>query len=481
MAKAKKARTSQDIPSGIRTRVVDVMDSLGGDDFAYYNIDPKSIRVGTAKAKIKYYMKVLVAKSNRDLATSQVAGELKKKDIGHIVSGNTIDVSVSDGDLSAGIIRLDIKPSGGGSGAGAAETAKNEAGQALFCALRWSRTSHLTKENWSQENLESVLSNCDLKATGKNLTVNTLLQVAPIWIESHVKGANLLYEKYANASKTYGFHRGSSLVSRIEDVWKKCNKASDSYFSDINKWSPADIYLVSNDFVGKGIEDLETSSTLEVLNAKMSQYFKSGDLIGVSLKKIESGNGSHSVKNDPGKLKDTSAVSYKGFDSNFDSIDLYVQWGSGPKDKIQFRNTAGDKKQQWQGEIKGLSAAQGKIGGGVVDGILRRLKFGDLGIKTNHQGVKNLTHPDSRNGKDVTKDIFNGSKNYNLPGFKDNKQTLTDIAYKSHSWRYSNYINLKLLDIITGLNKDDQDKLIQAFYFYAASQSGLSAIYAKIE
>ena len=52
-----------------------------------------------------------------------------------------------------------------GSGGGSDETAKNESTQALFCALRWSRTQDLSKDNWSMSDLETVLPNCDINPT----------------------------------------------------------------------------------------------------------------------------------------------------------------------------------------------------------------------------------------------------------------------------------------------------------------------------
>ena len=127
MVRAKQLRTSNTIPPEIRPRVIQVMDSLGGDDFAYFNIDPKSIKIGSDRAKIKFYMKVLVNSSSRDIATSSVAGELTKRRVGHTVNGNQINIQVNEGDAND-IIRLDIKPHGGGSGGGSDVTAKAESG-----------------------------------------------------------------------------------------------------------------------------------------------------------------------------------------------------------------------------------------------------------------------------------------------------------------------------------------------------------------
>jgi hypothetical protein len=269
------------------------------------------------------------------------------------------------------------------------------------------------------------------------------------------------------------------LVSKIEEVYKECNKGSGSYFSDINKWSPADIYLVSNDF---DTSEFDNISTLEVLNAKMKELFNSNKLIGISLKKITSNTAHYSVKNldSNTRTKKTGDVEYRGYSSTFDSIDLYVKWGIGANDRIQFRNTGGDKL-QWQGEIKGTSAAQGKVGGGVVDSILNNLGHSTLDLKTGHDELKRKTSPDYFDAAKISKEIFDFCVRFNITGFNNQPQFLDKIGMQSHSWRYSKYINLKLLDIIEGMTSEQKTEFVQSLYFYAASQSKLSAVYAKVE
>jgi hypothetical protein len=494
--------TSAPILSGnLKKKVLEVMNCLGGDNFACYNID--KVNVGTERAKIKFYMKVLVRKSNRDLATNQVIAELTKNNITYIRDDYVIDVPLDPSDAAAGDkIRLEVKPTQGGSGAGAVETAKNESAQALFCALRWSRSQDLTLNNWSFEDLQTVYNaNCDLNPTSLwSNDIEVLLTVNPKWIESHVKGANLIYSHINSSGKSYTFHRGSSLVKQIEKTFSRCDKAypGGKNFSDLNKWSPADIYIVSNDFLSSGLSQLVESPTLEVLNQRMQEYFDSKDLIGISLKKIETGNGRWSVKNHKNIPKDVSQVMFRGLEGTFKSIDIYVKWGPAPQDRIQFRNTGSSFS--WQGEIKGLSAAQGKIGGGIVDGYVEKLFPGkSLGVKSGNTTLKTKTHPTGASvsdRKNVTDEIFDMCKSLKSPGFLndfvDDPQTKVNIslgtpdpqaskAESGHSWRYSKYIGLKLAKIINGLNSEQKDKLVRAWYYYAASQSDLSAVYAKVE
>ncbi len=115
--RAKKARTTNVISNDVRPMLLKIMDSLGGDSFAYYNIDPKSIKIGTERSKIKFYMKVLVSQSSRTEATNKVKKALESRNVPHNPDAgeNTIEVDVVTGDPTKGIIRLDIKPTKGGS------------------------------------------------------------------------------------------------------------------------------------------------------------------------------------------------------------------------------------------------------------------------------------------------------------------------------------------------------------------------------
>jgi len=271
-------------------------------------------------------------------------------------------------------------------------------------------------------------------------------------------------------------------VKKIEAAWKKCNIANNRYFSDINKWNPADIWLMTNEFVANQLSTLEEATTLETLNAKLQKYYDSGDCIGVSLKQITQGTGNWDLINNQGSLKDIDKVQFRGIHGTYDSIDFYIKWGVGGKDDIQFRNTAGDKKLQWQGEIKGVSAAQGKVGGGILDGILDKLGHTMIGVKNQHQRLKNATNPNSRqHAQGMSKTIYDKAKVHKLSGFKDDVNLISEIANESHSWRYSNYINYKLLDLVKSMSEEQKHKFVQAVYFYAASQSDLSSIHAKIK
>ena len=374
-------------------------------------------------------------------------------------------------------IRLIYKQKGNtGSGGGAEATRLTESAQCVYAAIAFGLRRHITSND---------VTSANVNAYGKEFITDEKIEkilndLNDVWIASCVLGAKKLWDKFKNKG-TYTFNRGSAAVNKIEGNFKRVKK-NEKVRMDINKWNPADIWLMTNEFVANQLSTLEEATTLETLNAKLQKYYDSGDCIGVSLKQITQGTGNWDLINNQGSLKDIDKVQFRGIHGTYDSIDFYIKWGVGGKDDIQFRNTAGDKKLQWQGEIKGVSAAQGKVGGGILDGILNKLGHTMIGVKNQHQRLKNATNPNSRqHAQGMSKTIYDKAKVHKLSGFKDDVNLISEIANESHSWRYSNYINYKLLDLVKSMSEEQKHKFVQAVYFYAASQSDLSSIHAKIK
>ena len=73
-------------------------------------------------------------------------------------------------------------------------------------------------------------------------------------------------------------------------------KKNVGWYGDVNKWSPADIYLMSRGF---DPSVLLNENTFAGLNASMYNLLMEEKLIGVSLKKIETPKGSISNINFP--------------------------------------------------------------------------------------------------------------------------------------------------------------------------------------
>ena len=92
-----------------------------------------------------------------------------------------------------------------------------------------------------------------------------------------------LYDKFSNL-KGVKFHRGGKVVNHIENQFKRI-KRIEKVRMDINKWSPADIYVTTPEYDSKCLED---EQSIRGLNQCMNERINPQDpkMFGVSLKKM---------------------------------------------------------------------------------------------------------------------------------------------------------------------------------------------------
>lgn len=354
-------------------------------------------------------------------------------------------------------------PKGGGSGAGAALTKLTEASQALYCALAFHvNNGKIDAGDNSPENLTRAAQWAD---TDEKL--NSMINDLPDdWIQSCIVGANKLYSRF-HGSGNFTFHRGSKTVDKIEKhAWSIIK--NEGAFGNLNKWSPADIYIISDDF---DINTITSETTLRGLNNAMFTNLKENKLIGVSLKKITSSTGRLDEMNFPrsGKVID---VNYSEFTSTLTAMDAYLVFNKG---KVQFRSFGGDVSLSgWQGEMKGASANQGKISLGPLNFILKR--HGVTQLPTSNESARLAT----ANTEKHAKDIESMMKKLGIINQSDN--ALLTIMHNTPKWRYSKYLCLKLgmtMKAITSQEKKDQ--VMEDIYLYASSQATYSAPYLKLQ
>jgi len=263
----------------------------------------------------------------------------------------------------------DIKKSamfggGKGSGGGAEQTAAAECAQciyasAIFGGERLSVGDEIPSIEWSKYS-----SNFDVDMSLDQ--VESLLNQG--WWDSSISIGN---EMKKNIKGTYVFHRGSSFVNEINTLFKNLNKAEKPKpFADINKWNPADIWAVKS---GSSF-DFNKHSTLGEFTNELKELYGSGDLIGISLKKVTSDRVTVVENNNDGFIRRPTI--YGGYDAQndnkfFNSKDYYIYLGpKNDKNKMQLRTFS--EASSWQGEVKGKTAAAGKIGGGVLEAIMVR-------------------------------------------------------------------------------------------------------------
>lgn len=257
---------------------------------------------------------------------------------------------------------------GRGSGGGAENTDITECLQCIYCSEIFNGTKP------DDINLKT-LKTSDFEIDTDMVKIEAAADEG--WVESSVLIAQKLKSNLRGTN--YTFHKGSTLVNDIESKFKALNK-TEKAFRNLNKWNPADIWAVKKGFV----PNFSQFETLGEFNNYFKEMYDAQNLVGVSLKKA-SGSVTVVENNTTGFIR--RPVQFAGYQlykrTFFGSKDIYITMkGAGQMQLRTFGNF------QFQGEIKGKSAAAGKIGGGVILAILSKVK-GVTTTKTNNQ-VKSL-------------------------------------------------------------------------------------------
>ena len=403
---------------------------------------------------------IRVITGDRDGARAEIQGILDKNRIKYgPAPASKSSFTGTQVDTPSGNVQLIYKKKGGsaGSGAGAALTKLTEASQCLYAAIAFGLKRHITNADVTEANAKKFSSMFDTDEK----TDSMLNDLPDIWIASCTLGANKLWDTFGGKGK-FVFHRGSKTVDRIENNFKRIKKL-EGVRMDLNKWSPADIYIVSDKF---DITCLDEEKTILGLNQCMQERIENNTLIGVSLKKIM-GTAKIDLKNVFKDMKTTKK--YEGYTYSDTSMDGYINISGGTR--IQFRSFGGPSSLTgWQGEVKGSQANQGKISLGPVNMILK-----NHGIKViPTDAAKKVKSKDAS----VYADILEGYKKYSKAG----REKVSDTVMKApDSWLYSKLQVTQLLDRIEGVKGDKRNQLVEDLYLYASSQSKYSAAYYKLE
>jgi hypothetical protein len=349
------------------------------------------------------------------------------------------------------------------SGAGSEITALAESLQAYACATRQFLAEDLV--DVSQITLKTIAdADCDrtLKQCLAGLDEN--------WFKSVISTANQIFVDVpgAKTGKRYKFYRGGSFVNSIYDEWRRMK--SGSGISGDDKWNPADIWMAKKDF------NLQTGfPTLRDYNFYIYNEFAEKRLIGISLKKLAPGSSAHAKIFNSGKPLTAKFTGIKLGLNMTDSKDIYIQYKSeGKEGEVQLRNfSSRPQPSSWQGEIKGKTAAGGKIGGGI---IMEGAK--DVGIRSAKLMMPNQT-PIERPTESDFKQFATMFKE--LSGSKEKLDKLISQAKNGHrvdkTWWMSKYIGLHL--VYTVLKEKKMDDLCAYIFQYASSATKNSSIFIK--
>jgi len=398
------------------------------------------------------------------------------------------------------VIRVLIKPYGGGSGGGAAKTKVQEVGQALFLAIRYMKGKDLECHPTSPK---KCLTDDDYEAgmkfvKGPGVTIQEIQGLEQKWHDAFILGANKIAKEVKGTG--WEFVRGDNQVEdAISAAFNRCKKSQGAPENE-DKWNPSDIWMVKNK--NKIVTELNKENTIDCLNNFINQAFsptaiknKSGkdvaprSLIGISLKKLGP-TARWEVMNEVGKnqLQKAGKVNFEkgktlGELTAFSAMDVYFVYlstGNKRQGSFQARNFGGDKKGQWQFELKGEFAAQGKIKGAVMRKLLRDAKFKNIPDEPSFNDCK----PDASDGTKtkITNEIYKLMNS--LPTTpKDWTGTETDkkaaIRSKDASWRFSKLAGLRFLDWLMSSGVD-ADRAMKEMYLYASSQTDKSSVFYKV-
>lgn len=341
---------------------------------------------------------------------------------------------------------------GAGSGGGAAQTAIQESCQCAVNALAQKIGSDITPKDLTPDNLKSIAK--DINTTSSIEDIIYFIQNSPGWANTFVNTAKMLV---GYAGTGFEFHRGSEFVDRIYQAWRTVRKANGWKIQN-DKWNPSDIWIVSP--AVKNIQ-FKTDSIAE-LNNQMVELFDERKLLGASLKKL----GPESKLTVRARQLQSEKDEYASSIVSPTSKDAYINFKSNAKMQLRTFSTDGSS---FQGELKGKTASQGKIGGGVLKMLLSKNGAGDIPAQ-NEALKKAVDLSDS-----FVQEFIELAKRFG--GFDI---TAEELKEKSTDWISSKYQALCVIRVLETGDKDKVTDAITDIVNYAGSQSSISSVHLKV-
>lgn len=289
------------------------------------------------------------------------------------------------------------------------------------------------------------------------------------WISSSIVVADTL-SRYLNGVYEVHQRSGSKFENRISTAAKKLIKQS-GHVMGIDKWNPADIWLVKPEFANT---DFSKFDSIIELNTWILDKFEKKQVIAVSLKQV----GSRAKVQEFNKGIQETPENFQGFDVGKTgfvgglAINLHFDSGS-----MIVRNFG--RPESVSGEINGKLAQGGKVGSGPLFNIIRRI---DKRFKTpSHQEITNMIDNDI---KKVYSYLYaametldpSTARKYTLNEFIDEVEKKTNkMNYIISRWQTSD-----ILMSIRAMNQEQKNDLIQAALSYASSSTEISSVFYKV-
>ena len=389
-------------------------------------------------------------------------GDITNKSLAGTFGGTQIDTF----DLKR--IRLRYKePQGGGARGGTRIANLGEGSQCIYAAVAFGLGKNITQRDITKTNIEKYKKKFDIDST-----VDEILDDLPeIWMNSSILGANKLFDKFFKVNGKFTFHKGSKnagskIVGKINELFQKFKK-DEGLSLNINKWNPADFWLVSSEF---DIKILEEEKTMEGFNQQVQKQLLNNKLIGISLKQM-GGKATLTINNVERNKK--YEKKYSGYEFSNKSLDGYIKLTG--NSKLQFRATQGPTNLTgWQGEIQGGLAAGGKISLGPFNMLLRAHDIKE--IPTN--AAKRVINEPDEVYKEISYGLekFGNMKKAEITKFKTNKIVTNQYLYS----KLQVVQLIKIFEVTLKQKKKLRDQLAEDMFLYAASLSKYSSAFYKL-
>tara|TARA_X000001316_G_C921995_1_gene36705 strand:+ start:1266 stop:2567 length:1302 start_codon:yes stop_codon:yes gene_type:complete len=340
-----------------------------------------------------------------------------------------------------------------GSGAGAAQTAAAESAQCVYAQCLW-------------DNPKTIWTEAELKAAYTKVEVDTpfddIMNLSEEWRVSSILGAKIL--KRGIGRRTYKWYRGTGVQSDMEERFKTLNTAAGRPFNNINKWTPADIWVQATD---SAVYDWDSCKTLSSLNQMLLKAYAARDVMGISLKKIVGKAKIVQVNyKKPFKSPVFTNVSF-GKRDYWKAKDGYLNFKGG---EIQFRTFP-----TFQAEIIGGKAKHGKVSGGSGNASL----MGKMMIEAGANSIEDQKTLVAMFRRDRDKFMAKWYEAYNKSPNKamKNDEFLKAAEGKDDNWCVSKYLVTTLFNNIKG----KEQAFLSLMFRYASSASPDSAVHLKVK
>ena len=385
---------------------------------------------------------------------------------------------------------------GSGSGGGADDTKYTESLQCYYCSYAFNTIKK--KINGSDKPTDAQLKAAGAYAHTDVTLADCLAKGPPNWIETevYIKTANKLFEDVKFDKTPVHFHRGSQFMKGVYAAYKACKKKdqesentqSPGSFSD-DKWNPGDIWASTFSVTSKPLENFtESWGTLnsKVLELGGGSTKRNVKLLGISLKKVTTPNARLLEYSTPTQKAQRETYQWQSWSWGktgkfFDSQDIYVIVSG---KEVQFRTFSRDTS--WQGEVKGTSAAGGKIGGGNVNFYTKKIFSKDIYNGKTGRNAENqfLTEATSNQNK-LDEALYAGYIKHNknsspkVPEIPKN-EFMEIVKTKDSSFKNSKIICINFLDAAYTGTASSRNQFATDLFRYASSDTDQSSYFVKL-